>query len=497
MIPSRISGSGSVNTYPAETESKADHAGVSRPSVSAPSDTRFAGLPSRPDRGQAHASGTGTKDGRPPSPSSVRNADLDAGGDVLRHPSGERYKQMSLIKEGMPPIAMTGLAHANKQTFEAYDPTNRHEHLGTFQIIERTSRDAAGNILSSEKVIADAAALSMKGGSPLFTKKGVKSSKSSPTGYKLASTGQPCDKNGKVAQSSSSSTGAYAAASSSTSPARYDAARDLVPSSDQISQMAQAHWAASRSNRPYTAYADAIHATGDVRHLAKHDDLKASLYLGGPTQNRSPDAVLQHVIAGLDRTHPDQARMADFLTSERRHFLSGEHTALPAYFHCSQEDAFESIMDADQSRIKAQTPRTGTGASGAWISTRPEVSAYGPYIFALNRNMDFLHSTRSPEQGVVQPRVVGTDYHVGLQESINLEATAGRTPRDNPLSFIGVPANEVDQQKSVVARKGQQLMFTNAHGQPDVAVFSTETVLAAARAMAEVEPPKVPKSWAQ
>lgn len=285
-------------------------------------------------------------------------------------------------------------------------------------------------------------------------------------------------------------------AGSSSAAARYDAVRDPVPTLDQLAQMAQAHWALRPSERSQSAYADAVRATGDVRHMAIHDNLKTGLYLGGPAQNHPPHEVFQHVISKLNSDDPDQVRMVDFLNAQCQQFLSGEHTALPAYYHCSQDGAFEAIMNSERSKIKAQTPRTGSGMAGAWLSTGPEVNAYGPYIFVLNRNMDFLYSPRSPELGTIPPRKEGYEYHIAIQESINLEASASSS-KEHPLAFIGVPADEVNMHKSLVAQQGKQLSFINGQGEPDVAVFSTQTVQAFARAMAEVEPPKVPKSWTE
>ncbi|MBR7964509.1 hypothetical protein KDW41_29355 [Burkholderia vietnamiensis] len=278
-------------------------------------------------------------------------------------------------------------------------------------------------------------------------------------------------------------------------PARYDAVRDPVPTSAQLTRMARDHWTLQVSKRSQSPYADAVRTTGYVRHMDIHDNLKKGLYLGGPAENLPPHEVFQHVISRLDSNDSDQARMIDFLKSQCQQFLRGEHVALPAYYHCTQESSFEEIMNSERPKIKSQTPRTGNGMRGAWLSTKPEVSFYGSYVFSLNRNVDYLYSTQSPELGSIPPRKEGNEYHIAIQESISLEADTASS-KEQPLAFIGVPDNEVNLYRSLMAQKGGQFIFINSQGKEDVAVFSTRTVQSFALAMAEVEPPKVPKSWA-
>lgn len=130
------------------------------------------------------------------------------------HPDGERYKAFPYIQgSGKPPLVLTGIPHADGHKFDVYDIKNDEFLL---QLPMEQSRKNAPGVEKKNTLISSSDAR-LPGGMRHIkrTAPGVKSSRSSPTGYKKD--GEPCDRHGKPVAGSSS---AQASSSSSNQPLR-------------------------------------------------------------------------------------------------------------------------------------------------------------------------------------------------------------------------------------------------------------------------------------
>jgi hypothetical protein len=395
------------------------------------------------------------------------------------HPDGERYKAFPYIQGGgKPPIVLTGIPHANGHKFDVYDIKN-NEFLLQLPM-ERSRKNAPAD--EKINILISPSDARLPGGMRHFKRKalGVKASWSSPTKYKKD--GIPCDRHGNTEDGSGSS---EVASSSSVGP--HQATSNPASTSLQ-------HISLPIVQRPYSAYAttvrQALHG-----HGAERVNAHAATYYSEVSQPVSAITALNGVIASLDHHNPDEARLSEFLQHLQSQAAAGHPVSLPDYYHCTKDQGFDEMLSSSNPRINVQTPSTGYGAKGAWLSTSPEVNAYGPFIFGFNHHLDLLHSTTHPTEGRATVRNVAGNYHVGIQEPISLTGRNISNNDENPLSVVGAPANSIGEYKSMIANLGPQLSFPRADGSRDVAVFNTETVQKLAKLLRQQEPLKYPKSW--
>lgn len=134
------------------------------------------------------------------SPSIPINAVFD-GNPLPWHPDGERYQAIPYKQSGsLTSVALTGIPHANGHTFNVYD-VKTHQYILQLQMVwSRKGTEKA----AAEKVLISPKDMRLLGGTRLlkFRAPGVKTSKSSPTGFKQ--NGKPCDRHGNAIISSSS-----------------------------------------------------------------------------------------------------------------------------------------------------------------------------------------------------------------------------------------------------------------------------------------------------
>lgn len=133
------------------------------------------------------------------------------GGKPPYHPGGERYQVMPFMAPGSKePRMLTGLQHPHGNHFTVYD-SNNHQPVTQLSIVASRNKSGPG-----ENVLVGPEQARLPGGMRHLksSSKGVKTSKSSPSGYKRASDGKPCDRHGQLLSGSSSS---QAVASSSAS----------------------------------------------------------------------------------------------------------------------------------------------------------------------------------------------------------------------------------------------------------------------------------------
>ncbi|MGY2181828.1 hypothetical protein [Pseudomonas agarici] len=395
---------------------------------------------------------------------------LSDGGLAPRHPGGERYQVMQYMKSGEEPLMVIGLKGSESNNFVVYNSKN-HKPVGQLKIIDGP---ASGQV--PRKVLVDLSEAKLRGGMRHIKRRadGVKTSRSSPTGYKLHN-GQPCDRHGNPVPGSSSSIVAQVATNNSAS-------------------ISLQHIGLPLSQRPYSAYAtqvrQALHGKGEAKL-----DAHAATYYSATSQPVSAITAIDGVIASLDRYNPDEVRLSEFLQHLQSQAAAGHPVSLPDYYHCTKEQGFDEMLSSSNPRVNVQTPRTGTGAQGAWLSTKPDVSAFGPFVFGFNHHLDLLHSTTHPAQGKSTIANAGGEYHIGIQEPISLTGRNAYSNAENPLSIVGAPANAIEEYKRMVANLGPQLSFPRADGSTDVAVFNTETIQKLAFLLREQEPLKYPKSW--
>ena len=144
------------------------------------------------------------------------------------HPDGERYQVMPFRTPGnKDPLMVTGLRHPNGNGFTVYDHT-RHQPVTQLSIVN--ARESGG---SAQEVLVTAEHARLPGGMRHFkaTAEGVKTSSSSPTGFKRASDNQPCDRHGNLL-SAQPSAQAAASSSSAAGPASITVADIIAKGAD-------------------------------------------------------------------------------------------------------------------------------------------------------------------------------------------------------------------------------------------------------------------------
>lgn len=123
-------------------------------------------------------------------------------GHLPSHPDGERYQAMPFKTPGSKaPLMVTGLRHPGSNLFTVYDTTS-HKPVTQLTIVTSTGSNGA-----KDKLLVSPEQLRMQGGMRHFlpTAEGVKTSKTSPTGFKRKSDNQPCDRHGNLLPAASSS----------------------------------------------------------------------------------------------------------------------------------------------------------------------------------------------------------------------------------------------------------------------------------------------------
>lgn len=126
------------------------------------------------------------------------------------HPDGERYQVMPFRNPGSKdPLMVMGLRHPGGNHFTVYDSTS-HQPVTQLSIV--TSREESG---SGKDVLVSPEMARLPGGMRHFksTAEGVKTSQSSPSGFKRKSDNQPCDRHGNLLSAPSTSQAATSSAS--------------------------------------------------------------------------------------------------------------------------------------------------------------------------------------------------------------------------------------------------------------------------------------------
>jgi len=406
---------------------------------------------------------------------SLPDGAISDGTHAPRHPDGERYQVMTYIKPGEKSLKVFGFMGQGKNNFIVYDSKN-HKPVGLLKVVIARNNDKDIN-----SVLVDPSEARLRGGMRHFKQKaeGVKTSRSSPTGFKLRN-GQPCDRHGNPI-------GGASTIATSSSAATQAEAGSAAPIAIQ-------HIRLPLSQRPYSAYAaqvrTALHGQDNIKF-----DVHTEIYQSKGTQPIPVISALDSVIVSLDNNNTDEVRLKAFLQYLKSQAIAGYPISLPDYYHCTKEQGFEEILSSSNPQVKVQTPRTGTGAQGAWLSTKPEISAYGPFIFGFNHHLDLLHSTTHPSQGKLRVKNVGDDFHIAIQESISLTGKNAYNSAENPLSIVGVPAELLPEYRGLVANLGGQLSFIRENDTIDIALFSTDTVQKFATLLRGQEWPKYPKIW--
>lgn len=136
------------------------------------------------------------------------------GGELPYHPDGERYQVMPFRDPGSEnPLMVTGLRHPSGNHFTVYD-SSRHQPVTQLSVV--SSRDNNG---PGKEVVVSPEQARLPGGMRHFTPTaaGVKTSQSSPSGFKRKSDNQPCDRHGNLLSGPSSSQAAASSASAAGS----------------------------------------------------------------------------------------------------------------------------------------------------------------------------------------------------------------------------------------------------------------------------------------
>jgi hypothetical protein len=241
-------------------------------------------------------------------------------------------------------------------------------------------------------------------------------------------------------------------------------------------------------------------------------------------QKHSQLEIIRHIIGGLS----DDARAIDYFKYLRKLAKRGHNAYVPLakYYHCTGKnsggtgrgkDDFEDILR--EGVIKAISPQTGSGRFGAWISSQPETSAYGDYIFALSFLVESYYETIPRPQQVdllknkdaipnsatsisdLKPGgnsdAVVKVVNAGLQSHVKIKFEKNTTP--SCLAFVAVPnEKEVDEFRKSLGKNPAYapiLQFPRANDEIDCAVFLTKTVSKIARLYQEIEPVVMPREW--
>lgn len=124
------------------------------------------------------------------------------------HPDGERYQVMGFMAPGSKnPLMVTGLRHSGGNSFTVYDTTN-HKPVTQLTVVASTAKDG-----TDKELLFTSEQLRLHGGMRHFLPKaaGVKTSSSSPTGFKRESDNLPCDRHGNLVPAAGSSQAASSA----------------------------------------------------------------------------------------------------------------------------------------------------------------------------------------------------------------------------------------------------------------------------------------------
>ncbi|OBQ46054.1 hypothetical protein [Halodesulfovibrio spirochaetisodalis] len=210
---------------------------------------------------------------------------------------------------------------------------------------------------------------------------------------------------------------------------------------------------------------------------------------------KSQVEVLQEVKAKFQPQNADEQRMLNYLNHLESEAAKGNEVALPKYYHCTKADGLHAI--ASEGRVYVHTPRTGTGAGGAWISTNPQTASYGKNIVALSHRVDFTHD--SAMRGHYTPPLENAKggINIGLQQHIYITpqgASGGKTP----LSLIGIDdADPMFEERKSSFREmlGSSVSFASESRKEDVAIFKTSTVLRLYDVLSSVQRSLIPKHF--
>lgn len=313
----------------------------------------------------------------------------------------------------------------------------------------------------------------------LPTAKGVKTSKHSSSGFKRISDNQACDRHGNLVTNALREAAVVYA---------------HPPAATALSEIIQQHIHLPVSQRTTSAYAEKLRRVLHQEDRPENISVRAELYSRNDLPLLPSVQKLNAVLASLDTKKQDEIRLSEYLYFLQAQAKEGKTIMLPEYYHCTTEEHFENMMLSDTPQIKVSTPRSGTGGRGAWLSTSPEITAYGHYILAFNHNIDLIHSTTDPVEGKMSVREVKHNTHIPIQEPISLTSKV-LSPTEHPLMLIGVSSTEVESFKSMAGRLGEHLNFTHRNGFSDTAIFSSETVQKMAMLLRDQEPARIPLNW--
>ncbi|KZL27550.1 hypothetical protein [Pseudovibrio sp. Ad37] len=263
----------------------------------------------------------------------------------------------------------------------------------------------------------------------------------------------------------------------------------LANLADDKAHHKQASWEGSQ----YAQFAQSVQA----RTGGKVDALSEKL-LYGETGIKTQSEVLREVKSGLDLSVLDERRAHDFLSDLEKKADAGQSVNIPKYYHCTKEDGLFGV--ASEGKIKKIQPRSGTGATGAWVSTNPQTKAYGRNIYALSARLDYLNSPANlPTNEVMKlssNQSGGTD--IGLQQHIYISEQNSQSVANTALSLIGVDDRlpNFDSKKETLALTlGNELRFETPEGREDFAVFKTSTVLKMQQLIIASQPPLTTEAW--
>lgn len=185
----------------------------------------------------------------------------------------------------------------------------------------------------------------------------VKTSRSSPTGYKF-SNGQSCDRHRNPVNVSGGSSGVSSSIVAQTE-------------TDLTVLMAQQHIRLPISQRAHSAYSSMVRQALSGDDSQTQIDAHNAIYYGGLGYPASTVAVLDNVINTLDSFHADETQLSEYLQHLQSLSIKGHPVSLPNYYHCTKENQFDAMLSSSHPRVNVSTPRSGTGAAGAWLSTTP------------------------------------------------------------------------------------------------------------------------------
>jgi hypothetical protein len=264
---------------------------------------------------------------------------------------------------------------------------------------------------------------------------------------------------------------------------------------------------------------------GDPRYGLVAEQLLAD---GSRDQERKTQLeIIRHIKNGL---RGRGQRVIDYFTHlENVARNSGiGYVALPKYYHCTGassdgtrvgRESFDNILK--NGFIKAQSPQ-GSGSFGAWVSSQPETTSYGQYVFAISFLLEMHYETAPKDyhrrlaagdtsgdyrfrvaQKTVTPAGKGEDgYQVealnaGLQTNVFLKVLKDKPP--SCLAFLALPTKkEVDELREKLENDMEYapvLQFPRGNGDIDCAVFMTKTALSIAKLYQEVQPVVIPREW--